>query len=148
MWIEGSIIGVPYYAPTENAPVIYMNSVNEDDPNWLPNQWNNVVVPGIPDNARAVQLTGLLIISPGETANETPDLHLRFRRWLPGNNLYLPPYIGQACASVTTGARHPFSVWVPVDWRRFQVYWTRSTPPPWPQHASYGFNAYVNAYLR
>jgi hypothetical protein len=46
------------------------------------------------------------------------------------------------------GARHPFGVLVPVDWRRFQVYWTRSTLPPWPQHASYGFNAYVNAYLR
>jgi hypothetical protein len=153
MFLEGTRVGIRYYSPTEAPPVIFMNSVDGTEPEYAPNQWNNVVVPsikddpsnGIPDDCIAVFLCGILIITNGY-ASESADMHVRFRRWLSGNNTYFPPYILQAVSNVG-GARHPFSLWVPVDTRRFQFYWTRSTQPPWPQHASYGLNAYVSDYL-
>lgn len=156
-WLEGTRIGVRYYSPTEAPPIIYSNSVNGDDPNCPPNQWNNAVVPsisddpanGIPDDCIAVFLSGILIITGGNTpTDEAADIHVRFRRWLAGNNQYLPAYAAQAVAETNNGARNPYTQIVPVDCRRFQFYWTRSTPPPYPVHASYGFNAWVSGYVR
>jgi hypothetical protein len=61
MFVEGSKVGVRYYAPSEASPVIFTNSVQADDPAFPPNQWNNVTVPDVPQDCIAVHLVGIAI---------------------------------------------------------------------------------------
>lgn len=147
MWVEGLIQGVPYYSPSEYPPVVFENSINSDVGSGV---WKEATIPSdIPEDVVAVSVVGILIITYGQTdLSETADLHLRLRRPLGATNAYLPDYIGQICESRSGGVRSPFSSWVAVADRKFEYHWTKTTPPPYPEHASYGFKLYVDSYLR
>lgn len=153
-WIRATQFFVPYYAPTEHGPIVYMNAVQGNDPAMPPDSWITAEMPsatidpsGIADDAVAVQLGLILIVTNGTAADLNPDLIVVMRRWLPPELPYEPDYLLQA-ESVVGGSREPASITVSVDARRFQYKWKRSTPPPWPLHASYGFKMYVTGYWR
>jgi hypothetical protein len=148
-YVECQIIGVPYYSPSEHPPVVFMNSITAPDPAFPENEWVTVEIPVIPDDTKFVHLTGVMIITSGAVdLAETADMHLRLRRYLAPPNAYSPDYVGQVCESRTGGVRSPFAAWCPVENRKFQLHWTRSTPYPHPQHAAYGLKLYVDAYGR
>ena len=153
MWIERNGHGVPYYGPTQEAPVIFQNAVDGDGP-CLPGVWHAVTVPGIPDDCISVGLCGILIITSGEVPagqpdiTEIADMHLRLRRWLGAGNTYTPSYAWQCVEARAGGQRSPFYAEVALDERRFEWHWTRATPPPYPQHASYGVVAWPVCYNR
>jgi hypothetical protein len=160
-WLEGNVIGVinPGVAANSDNPrteIIYQNAVYDDG--YLPAgaDWYTVnagktvygVDNGIPHDAIAIMLSGVLIISPGY-ATESADLQLYIRRHgaAPSDgDIYL-------CAQTTAvapgnGARTNFTTMVPVVDRKFDIWWHRSTGGYWPDHASYGIIAWPIAYVR
>jgi len=147
-WVEGSVIGVPYYAPSENPPIAYCNAVAADDPTCPFDTWNERQIAGIPDDAKAAHVICKMIITNGNlTESATPDIHLRFRRALGQANQYSPDYVGQTVSPVG-GSRSPFAAWVALENRKLEFHWTRSTPAEWPAHAAYGLTCYADAYVR
>lgn len=148
-WVEGQIIGVPYYSPSEYPPVVFANSLQASDPNFPEGRWVAVEINTLPADTKAVHLTGILIITYGSSdLSETADLTLRLRRYLGPGNGYNPDYVGQVCEVRLGGVRSSFASWVAVENRKFELFWTRSSPYPYPAHAAYGIKLYVDAYLR
>lgn len=148
IWVEGHAIGVS----TDNSKrpsVLFTNTIASQ---YHPpaNVWYTVDVTrwGVPSDALAVFLSGMLIITHG-TREETCNLTLALRA--PGSNLDSGNYSGQVIeAHVGGGQRSTFSSWVPVKSGRFEWSWNTSqwTGENWPAECSYGLNMSLQAYLR
>ena len=109
------------------------------------NQWITVsVADRVPDTAKAIYLTGILIITTGN-AQESPSMTLIFRRKGETEEF---KYAHQVVVSSSPGgARSPMSVWVPLDDNReFEFKWTRSTYGIWPENSAYGISLFLNAW--
>lgn len=147
-YVEGGIIGIPKSSPTGQNPPIFINSYTGDGTvAHPPGMWSTVDVSSIvPPDATAIHLTGFLIITHGTTV-ETADLTVAFRHT---SETWEYGYIMQTVeASVQNGQRSNASAWVALDANRcFQMKWSRSTQGQWPDHASYGVNLSLDAYLR
>lgn len=102
---------------------------------------------GIPADARAVFLAGLLIITHG-TRQEIANMDVAFRQ--PGDaTATCGAKIGQAVeAHVGGGQRQTMSVWVPVRDGLLDMCVTRSTTGQWPATSSYAASFTVQAWAK
>lgn len=144
-WVEGSIAGVRN--DNSKAPIaVFVNSYTPAGPGA--GQWVSIdTAPmGIPADAKAVFLSGVLIITHG-TTQQTCDLQVSLRA--PGDQLNAGNYIGQTIeASVGNGMRSNMSSWVPVKNGHFEFWWYRSTYGQWPSECAYGINLSLQQYIR
>lgn len=144
-WMEGSVLGVPV-GNAKNPMAIFANSYTQAGP--PAGVWTPVYVEqhGVPGDAIAVYLSGILIITHGTTA-ETADLTVAFRAC--GNDLPAAAYSGQVVeAHVGGGQRSGVSTWVPLSGACFEWQWNRSTSGTWPTNSAYGINLSMQAYVR
>lgn len=102
---------------------------------------------GVPADAKAVQLTGILIVTHGQQP-ETADLSVAFRR--PGvDAVTCANYVGQTVeAHVGGGQRTNLMTWVPVVDGAVEFCYRRSTQGQWPGNSAYGVNLFVQAWVR
>jgi hypothetical protein len=148
-WTERGIAGVR----TDSAmhpwpPIIWFNTVT---PEGAPSdQWNVVDVTqwGVPADAAAVFLSGVMIITHGTTP-ATCDLTISFRAY----GASYPPdgtwYIHQAIEPwVGGGERQTMATFVPVNEGKFEYYWRRNTTAQYPAGCGYAINLRAQAYLR
>lgn len=109
------------------------------------NEWVTVsVADRVPENAKAIFLTGRLIVSNGHIA-QTGNMTVTFRR--KGETREFA-YQHQACiCNVPECARSCLAVWVPLNEdKEFEFKWTRSTFGQWPEHPAYGMSLSLNAW--
>lgn len=109
------------------------------------NEWITVsVADRVPDRAKAIFLTGRLIVSNGSKP-VTGNMTLAFRR--KGETKEFR-YQHQACiCNSPENARSGVAVWVPLDKNKeFEFKWTRSTFSQWPEQPAYGMNLSLNAW--
>ena len=150
-WSEGTFI--TGYRDDNSRPwnlgLIFFNTYTGAGMTQFPvDTWVTVdCVPfGVPADAVAVFLCGLMVITHGTTA-ETADLQVTFRA--PGDTVASNQYIGQTIeASVGNGQRSNLATWVPLVDGKFQMYWHKSTPGTWPTNSSYTINLFPQQYLR
>lgn len=144
-WREGGIVGVR--DDNAKAPIaLFLNTVAAVGE--APGAWHTLdVVPlGIPLEARAVFLAGLLIITHGKE-DGICNLTLAFRR--PGDELDPGNYIAQTIAiGPGSGQRSPMATWAPLKDGKVEWYWTRNTQGEWPDACSYAINLSAQAYVR
>lgn len=155
-WIEGTRFGVPPSPTYCNG--VFVNSYT--GAGVAADEWQIVDLKpmGIPADAIAVFLSGILIITPGSGALDpgaTADLNVRFRK--PGDwqhNLW-GSYQGQVCdrngggvAPIGEGGRSTMAVISPLVNGCFEWGWARSTYHPHPSSAAYGVNMNVQMYFR
>lgn len=90
-------------------------------PSWYVNGDKTTFQPNLPEDTKAIFLSGLLIIThPGGTV--TCDLWANFRA--PGSSLQSGSYQMQTIEAVAgSGVRSNAAVWVPVVNRRFEFFW-------------------------
>lgn len=101
---------------------------------------------GVPADAKAAFLSGVLIITHGAKV-VTCDLQLALRG--PGSNLDAGNYIGQTIeAKPENGMRSNMSSWVPLVDGAFELMWSRSTYGQWPADCAYGVNLSLQAWTR
>jgi hypothetical protein len=160
LWREGQVMGiidpgVGAGGANPHTEIIYQNAVTDEG--YLPaGAWHTIdagktfygVDTGIPQNAIAIWLSGVLIITCGLAA-EVADLQLYCRR-LGATNADGDIYL---CAQTTAvgpsgGARTNFTTVVPLVDRKFELWWYRSTGGFWNANSSYGIIAWPIAYLR
>lgn len=146
-FVEGTITGVPLYGPWAGGSFIFLNTATGTGPVWK--QWHtyDVTTRGVPVDAKAVYISGILIITHG-AATQICDLSVTFQA--PGAGYNGPSdYILQTTeANIGGGQRQTFGVWVPVVNGQFQMWWNRSTYGAWPAECSYGLNVALQAYVR
>jgi hypothetical protein len=154
----GGFVHVPADGPTTLTPAAWVTSVNQDveaGPTILnlpadAEKWLTVDVGviGVPLDATAVHLSGRLQMTAG-AASETCDMHLFLRRpGTPDDALASIHYIGQVANSLHSGQRSGVGAWVALTAGQFELRWTRTTPPPWPEHCSYSIRLYADAWVR
>ena len=154
-WVEGSKIGVLTDNP-ESYPAIFVNSTKAETPppagEWIPLK---VTQFGIPADAKAVFIGGILIITHGKKT-QLCDLTVTFAK--PGTTTAPSSYIFQAIEPQTEGGqRATVGAWVPVvdgvtvwQWGRGDVktQYPKGAIAPYPAECSYGINLSVQAYIR
>ena len=116
---------------------------------WIP---VDLTPSGVPVNAVAVDLRGILVITDGSTSQDT-SLAMSFQA--PGAGQDVGNYVIQASSQlITGGAREPASVIVPCvngvieySWYRGNSNgeWPTGTIPDYPVGAAYGFNLNIQA---
>jgi hypothetical protein len=154
-WVEGSKIGVLTDNP-ESYPAIFVNSVTpETTP--LAGEWIslNVTQFGIPADAKAVFIGGILIITHGRKT-QLCDLTVTFAK--PASSSATGNYIFQAIEGETEGGqRSTAGAWVPVvdgviDWQwgrgDVQTQYPKGAIGSYPAECSYGISLSVQAYIR
>ena len=94
---------------------------------------------GVPANALAVLLTGLLIITHGTTV-EDADIMIGFRASGDPNALASQYAIQCIEADTDGGQRQPCSIWIPLANGKFDYIVTLSTGGNWPTNSAYGAN--------
>lgn len=103
---------------------------------------------GIPGDAKAVFLVGIMIITHGKAA-ETADLNIAFRAYPADDQPADAGYIGQATeTSPGGGVRSNLATWAPVREGKFQFKYGKSTKGDWPANSSYGLNLTIQAWAR
>lgn len=145
VWVEGTSIGVPV-GNAKHPQALFANSYSGAGP--AAGVWTRVFTDqyGVPPDAKAVFLSGILIITHG-MAQETADLTVAFRAC--GNDLPAAAYSGQTVeAHVGGGQRSGVATWVPLDRGCFEWVWNRSTQGQWPNNSAYGVNLSLQAYVR
>lgn len=143
-WTEGTIIGVPTDNP-KRPVVVFANSYTGEGPSA--GQWATIdVSEHVPQDTKAVFLSGILILTHGTTA-ETCNLTTTFRA--PGSTHPASDYNGQAVeGAIGNGIRSTMSLWAPVVDGKFEFQWNRNTGGNWPAHCAYGVNLSLQAYAR
>jgi len=127
--------------------VVFFNSYTGEGLAKFPeNEWTTVDVTGIiPEGAKAIYLSGLLIITHG-TLEQICDLTLAYRDQGETEDY---PYMAQTVEAVVNGGvRTPHSIWIPVHDGKFQIKWRRSTMGNWPENCAYAINLKLVGYLR
>jgi len=171
-WIENGKIYVTKHSPSQGYRVLWMNTYSQElypcqdnypfpgdwseEDRWMErydwmgksyptDQWITVsVADRVPENAKSIYLTGILIMTTGNTW-ETPYMTIKFRR---KGCLLEPKHSHMASIASTPGsARSTMSVWVPLNENKeFEFMWTRSTGGQWPTNTAYGISLYLNAF--
>ena len=145
IWTPASQIlintGQPGFASTDPMRFGLNDAGAGDWGNQTVGQWVTVDMTqwGVPANALAVFLTGLLIITHGTTA-ETADIEIGFRA--SGDTTALPGQYALQCieAAIGGGQRSPCSLWVPLANGKFDYIVTLFTGGNWPTNSAYGAN--------
>lgn len=144
MWREGLILGIRDESPAQGPAMVLQIEVDGGNSH---DKWLVATVPDdVPHDVIGVHLAGILIITYGShDLSESADLEIKFRAF--GSTLN-PDYCMQVCEARSGGVRSNAAVWVPVNDGKLEYKWKRTTPPPYPEHASYGFKLFADAYLR
>lgn len=145
-WVEGNVFGTRD-DNSRTPTVIFTNTYTgigaADEGKWIRVPVSNF---GIPSDAKAVFLSGILIITHGTTP-QTCDLTISTRAF--GDTMSEDFYIGQVIeASSGNGQRSTMATWVPVKNGQFEYFWKRSTHGQWPSECAYGINLTLQAYIR
>lgn len=139
----------PYASIIPSNPVFFQVGTSTPAGPQVQGQWFNVdMTPwGIPVDAKAVQLQGLMIITKGTNAG-TADLMIAFRRF--GDTTADPnKYLGQCVeACYGGGQRSTFSCVVPMADGKIEYAVKWNDPIGWPAGHAYGINLTVGAYFR
>jgi hypothetical protein len=131
-WVEGSRLGVS--ADNSKGPLaIYIggdydawNDAHAIPRPMAPNMWHRITLDQIPADAKAVFLSGLLVITPPTPLRVICDLRATFRA--PGSTLHEDNYQMQTIeATELGGVRSNAAAWVPVKDRTFEFFY-RMTP--------------------
>lgn len=165
MWLEGSAIGVPagnakrpigifvrydasFTIPNVPLPPDTWHTIDlNNGPQWVVNNDPDTFQPNLPNDVKAVFLSGLLIISHPGYPTGTVDLWANFRA--PGDTLDAGSYqiqtiqAGPAADQPVPGVRSNCAVWVPVKDKKFEFYWHYS-PPGAPAMMNLSLQAYVH----
>jgi hypothetical protein len=101
----------------------------------------------VPDDCKAVFMTGILIITHGTNA-ETADLTINLKP--PSSNENPLNYEGQTIeAMVGGGQRSPYASWVGVENKEFDFYWnTTQLNGNWPDWSSFGASLQIQQFAR
>lgn len=149
---EYNTIGIATDNSKEPIAVFFNTYTGECNPQSLcaDSEWVDVDVSDvIPEDAGAIFLSGLLIITHGIT-NETCHMTISFRA--PSSDFeesQYGSYLGQVVeAHIGGGQRSGFSSWVPIEHGIFQMKWARNTYSQWPHSCAYGINLTLQAYVR
>lgn len=147
-----------YYTPTQvklyplggdGAAVYVMTHLPSPLGPQAMDQWHTVdlTAAGIPADAKAAFLSGMLIITHGTTV-ETADIHLTFREHGDAS-ADVTKYIAQSCeAHVGGGQRSTMATWVPLKDGKFDFSYHIATPGAWPTNSAYGINLSVQMWGR
>lgn len=108
---------------------------------------------GVPPDALAAFLSGMLVITGGTTA-EIADIQVGFRR--PGDTTPCTKYLGQTVFQTNVigeqvvygGQRSNMATWVPLVDGKFEFCYQISTPGAWPSNSSYAINLSLQAWAR
>ena len=148
-FIEGSTIGIASDNPKQHNVLF----VNTTDPatteRWPPDRWNAVDCSEIvPEGTKAVALSSLLIISHGRNP-AIADLTVAVRRF--GSTFdNSKNYHAQTIeADASGGQRTPDTIWVALSSDlKFEVFWTKTDEPAYPDGSAFGINMNLFGYLR
>jgi hypothetical protein len=109
---------------------------------------------GIPEDAKAVFQSGILIVTVGST-HETANLLITCRAFGDTENpAELPTnggawYNGQIVGHLPgINVRAPYATWCPVRDGKWQITYSITTPGTWPTNAAYGVNLNIQAWGR
>lgn len=143
------------YGPDNAVYIITHGPAGSDYGQQETNAWHTIdLAPfGVPADATAAFLSGLLIITGGTTA-EIADLRVVFRR--PGDMTSCAKYMGQASFQTNSvngqpiggGQRSTMATWVPLAEGKFELCYQLSTIGTWPTNPAYGINLSVQAWTR
>lgn len=112
-----------------------------------PNIWHTVdMSPWVPEDTKAIHLTGMLIITHGSTA-EIADMVLHLRT---DQTVSTVPTWQVIETSTSGGQRSTMATWVGLDsQRQFQYMYTMKNPGTmWPTYSAYGINLRMDAYVK
>jgi hypothetical protein len=114
----------------------------------------NVADYGISTDAKAVLMSGILIVTVG-TTHETANLFITCRAFGDTENAAnLPTYGGAWYNGQIVGhlpganIRSPYAVWCPVKDGKWQMTYSITTPGTWPTNTAYGVNMSIQAWGR
>jgi hypothetical protein len=171
-WVELSKIYVTKNSPVQEYNVMWMNTYSQplypcqqnypfpgdwsEADRWMERygwmgksypdcEWITVCVADrIPKEAKAIYLTGLLIITTGNN-QESPSMTIAFRR--KGEEKEYR-YSHQTSVATRPGtARSTMSVWLPLsESLEFEFKWTRTTFGHYPDNSAYGISLSLNAW--
>ncbi len=148
VWVTATEIGINP-ANSKGPVALFANSAY---PQYHPPRgvWHQVDVTrwGIPADAKAVLLSGILLITHGY-AQQTCDVQMAFRA--PGDTLDAGNYILQTIeAAVGSGQRSNAATIVPLRGGRFEWQWRlpSETGAGYPAECAYGFNLSLQAWFR
>lgn len=131
---------------TKRPAVVFVNSYTASGP--VAAYWATIDLKpyGVPADAKAAFLSGILIITHGSNV-VTCDLSVALRA--PGSQLDPGNYIGQTIeAKPENGMRSNMASWVPLVNGTFEMQWNRSTQGQWPTDCAYGINLSLQAWTR
>ena len=118
----------------------------------IENAWNTVDMTqwGVPANAIAVLLTGILIITHGEVAEEA-SMSMGFRAC--GDTTAIAPTPGGPGQAVQVieglvggGQRCTSSIWIPLNQGKFDFYFVTTSGGIYPANSAYAAEYYPQAY--
>lgn len=130
-------------ADFDNTYTLFINTYTGDGISTYPmGKWNSIDVSEyVSDNATAIFLSGILIITHGVTP-ECADLRVYFRK--PGSSRHA---FGQVIeASIANGQRSTYSTWVPIENGIFEFQWWVPVLSIWPTYSAYGINLLMESY--
>lgn len=145
-WILGTAISVVSPSISLAPQVVFFNSYTGVGPKV--NEWQTVNLADIlPNNTKAVHVTGLLLITHGNT-HQIADLRIYFRC----DESYDPTgsYKQQVIETdINGGQRSPMSAWICLDNNlSFQYKWEIAGElGQYPQQSAYGGNLVIDAIL-
>ncbi len=148
-FVEGTVVGIAKDNPKQQN-VVFVNTTTPDTvKTWPPGRWNVVDCSMIvPVGSKAVALTSLLIITHGKK-DGIANLTVAVRRHgsvIDNSRNYHAQTIE---AHTGGGQRASDTIWVALSPdRKFEINWSRSDEPPYPEGSAYGINMNLFGYLR
>lgn len=159
-WAAVSTFHINTGPPRQYIGPVFVISSNSPPSGPPAGQWQQIDLTsepwGVGANAKAVFLAGLVIISSGNSQQETDSAGIIFRT--PGDTRVTcdtANFIGQTIFQVNVvngvalggGQRAAMATWVPVVDGKIEYCWTRTTTGPWPASGAYGFNLAIQAWV-
>ena len=143
-YIEGDVLGVVAHAPNQNTIFLMNMPTDQIAPE---NEWITVdVSEDVPEGTKAIFVTIMFAITHGTTP-QICNMFLYLRKY--GETTEWGVSTKQVIVDTEGGIRDGYSHWIPLSTdRKFQVKWLRYTTGTWPEYCAYGFNIWLEAYLR
>lgn len=171
-WIELTKIHITKNSPVQDYRVLWMNTYSQylypcaknypyagdwsAEDRWMErygwikkpypdNEWITIsVADRVPENAKSIYLTGILIVSSGNSP-QVGNMTVSFRRKGETKD-YRHSHQSCICGSPEY-SRSGVSVWVPLNEdKEFEFKWVRSTFGSYPDFPAYGMSIFLNGW--